>query len=86
MVANFIQRALDQGDEPDEFALAILEHLSPQQIRTLMQLGPAQVLQLISQHAPQSQALSPAGQKFTHEVFQELLNIARQAAAQQGGG
>ncbi len=85
MVGNFIQRALDHGDDPDEFAMQIFEHLNPQQIGTLLTLGPDNVLKLIQQHSADSQALSPAGQRLTHDTFHEMLNIARQAqAAQQG--
>lgn len=84
MIGGFITKALDDGDDPDEFARAIFTHLSPQQIAALFNLGPDNVLALIAQHAPKSQALSPAGQRYTHEVFQEMLEIARQVHESQG--
>jgi hypothetical protein len=75
LVASSIDKALDDGEEPEEFAERILERVPQQGVVALLERGPEVVLQSVRQHAPNSQALSPAGVRFTMDAFRALLAL-----------
>ncbi|HEY5657923.1 MAG TPA: hypothetical protein VIY27_09055 [Myxococcota bacterium] len=77
LVAKLIDGALDRGDEPEEFAAEVLKKVPQAGVVALLQRGPQVVLQSVQQHVPTSQALSPAGVRFTVETFNHLLAYAQ---------
>ncbi len=82
MVSTYIDKALDDGEEPDVFAEKLIRGLPQNATLALMQRGPDVVLQSVQQHAPNSQALSPAGIRFTQATFRHMMSIIQRAQAQ----
>jgi len=72
IVAQHLAEAIDRGDDVREFFDKVRRAVPEQYLRQMAQFPADQVIAAIGQLQPQSEVLSPAGQRFTREVWAAL--------------